>query len=75
MQRQHSSQATSTLGNTLNLHIGSCTGKRYRGLGVRKEVQTVIRPPPFGNWDQEPKISSKPEARSLITIKLIYFLH
>jgi len=31
--------------------------------------------PPFANWNYEPKFSSKSEVRSLIPIKLIWFLH
>jgi len=27
--------------------------------------------PPLGNWDLEPRITSKPEVRSVILIKLI----
>ena len=47
MQRQHSSEATSTLGNTPNLNIGSYDGKHYIGSQTKallhKDVWLVGR--------------------------------
>jgi len=44
MQRQHSSQATSTLGHTPNLYIGSCTGKTLYWFLHRQNTILVPRP-------------------------------
>jgi len=44
MHRQDSSQATSTLGNTPNLHISSYDGKHYKGFLNQGNSILVPRP-------------------------------
>ena len=42
MQRQHSSQATPTLGNTPNLNIGSYDGKHYIGSQTKETLHNEL---------------------------------
>jgi len=55
----------------LYLGVQKSTGfqLRLKRYGRPQGVKTVICLP-FGNWELEPKSSSKPEVKSLITIKV-----